>query len=85
MFKMLVGSFMLPDATYIVLRINQRDEYVTHRLHKGALSYQRQHHPLDTEMSILTQCEGSDGHYFGSDYAMAMGDFCQRIMDVPRK
>ncbi len=85
MFKLLVGSFILSDGTYIVLRINHKDEYVTHRLYKAALAYQRQHNPVDSELNILTQCEGSDGHYFGDDYAMAIGDFCQRIMDAPRK
>lgn len=85
MFNLLVGMWLLNDGTYIVLRINSKDEYVTHKIGSGALRYARERNPVATEMGLILQAEGHDGHYFGSDYAMAMGDFCQRIMDAPQR
>jgi hypothetical protein len=86
MFKKLIASYQLPDGSYVVLRVNDRDEFVTHRVYSRAIVESATANRGADPITVLLRAEGDSGNYFTGgkmeNLVRATDNFHERITNL---
>lgn len=77
MFTEMLGMFQMANDSYIVLRRNHRDEFVSHTVGGTALAMVNIN--VTDKMDRVRLAEGSNGHYYGNDREKAIQGWMERI------
>jgi hypothetical protein len=77
MFPEMLGCFQMANGSFIVLRRNHRDEYVTHTV--GGIALAMVDINITDKMDRIRLAEGGNGHYYGIDREKAITGWMERI------